>query len=93
MGLDLCAPHNPLSLVHSYFPTGRDAAPLKQEANIFHFSKGIIYFAIDKPAAAKSIQSCLTLCGPIDGSPPGSPTPGILQARTLEWIAVSFSNA
>ena len=44
-------------------------------------------------AAAKSLQSCLTLYDPIDGSPPGSPIPGILQARTLEWVAVSFSNA
>jgi len=44
-------------------------------------------------AAAKSLQSCLTLCDPIDGSPPGSPIPGILQARTLEWVAISFSNA
>ena len=42
--------------------------------------------------AAKSMQSCLTLCNPIDGSPPGSPVPGILQARILEWVAVSFSN-
>ena len=44
-------------------------------------------------AAAKSLHSCLTLCDPIDGSPPGSPVPGILQARTLEWVAISFSNA
>ena len=44
-------------------------------------------------AAAKSLQSCRTLCDPIDGSPPGSPVPGILQARTLEWVAISFSNA
>ena len=44
-------------------------------------------------AASKSLQSCLTLCNPIDGSPPGSPFPGILQARTLEWGAISFSNA
>ena len=44
-------------------------------------------------AAAKSLKSCLTLCDPIDGSPPGSPVPGILQARTLEWVAISFSNA
>ena len=44
-------------------------------------------------AAAKSHQSCLTLCDPIDGSPPGSPVPAILQARTLEWVAISFSNA
>ena len=44
-------------------------------------------------AAAKSLQLCLTLCDPIDGSPPGSPVPGILQARTLEWVAISFSKA
>ena len=44
-------------------------------------------------AAAKSLQSCPTLCDPMDGSPPGSPVPGIFQARTLEWIAISFSNA
>ena len=44
-------------------------------------------------AAAKSLQSCPTLCNPIDGSPPGSAVPGILQARTLEWVAVSFTNA
>jgi len=44
-------------------------------------------------AAAKSLQLCLTLCDPIDGSPPGSPVPGILQARTPEWVAISFSNA
>ena len=44
-------------------------------------------------AAAKLLQSYLTLCDPIDGSPPGSPVPGILQARTLEWVAISFSNA
>ena len=45
------------------------------------------------PATAKSLQLCPTLCHPIDGSPPGSPIPGILQARTLEWVAISFSNA
>ena len=44
-------------------------------------------------ATAKSLQSCPTLCDPVDGSPPGSPIPGILQARTLEWVANSFSNA
>ena len=44
-------------------------------------------------AGAKSLQSCPTLCDPIDGSPPGSPVPGTLQARTLEWVAISFSNA
>ena len=49
--------------------------------------------SIKAAAAAKLLQSCLTLCDPIDGSPPGSPVPGILQARTLEWVAISFSNA
>ena len=48
----------------------------------------LIYIA----AAAKLLQSCLTLCDPIDGSPPGSPVPGIFQARTLEWVAISFSH-
>ena len=47
----------------------------------------------DASAAAKSLQSCPTLCNPIDGRPPDSPVPGILQARTLEWVAISFSNA
>ena len=56
----------------------------------FKFLKSIIFTAA---AAAKSLQSCPTLCDPIDGSPPGSPVPGILQARTLEWVAISFSNA
>ena len=46
-----------------------------------------------KTAAAKSLQLCPTLCDPMDGSPPGSAVPGILQARTLEWVAISFSNA
>ena len=51
------------------------------------------YQKIKAAAAAKSLQSCPTLCDPIDGSPPGSPVPGVLQARTLEWVAISFSNA
>ena len=49
--------------------------------------------AADSAAAAKSLQSCPTLCDPIDGSPPGSSVPGILQARILEWVAIAFSNA
>ena len=70
--------------------------------NIHHwYVKVILLFAhlfatpADTAAAAatKSLQSCLTLCDPIDGSPPGSPVPGILQARTLEWVAISFSSA
>ena len=54
-----------------------------------------ISFLMPAPAAAaaKSLQSCLTLCDPIDGSSPGSPVSGTLQARTLEWVAISFSNA
>ena len=55
----------------------------------FDFSDISYVFA----AAAKALQSCPTLCDPIDGSPPGSPVPGILQARTLEWVAISFSTA
>ena len=58
-------------------------------------SQGTVSFnlALCSAAAAKSFQSCLTLCDPRDGSPPGSPVPRILQARTLEWVAISFSNA
>ena len=52
----------------------------------------IFVYGVRKWSAAKSLQSCLTLCDPIDGSPPGSPVSGILQARTLEWVAISFSN-
>ena len=52
-----------------------------------------VFAAAAAAAAAKSLQSCPTLYDPIDGSPPGSPVPGILQARTLEWVAISFSNA
>ena len=52
-----------------------------------------IYVVAAAAAAAKLLQSCPTLCDPIDGSPPGSPVGGILQARTLEWVAISFSNA
>ena len=54
-------------------------------------SKSVLYVCIS--VAAKLLQSCPTLCDPMDGSPPGSPVPGILQARTLEWVAISFSNA
>ena len=53
----------------------------------------ILSAAAAAAAAAKSLQSSPTLCDPTDGSPPGSPVPGILQARTLEWVAISFSNA
>ena len=53
----------------------------------------VYWFILAAAAAAKLLQSCLTLCDPIDGSPPGSPVSGILQARTLEWVAICFSNA
>ena len=57
--------------------------------SIITFSKPTVVFGA---AAAKSLQSCPTLCDPIDGSPSGSPVPGILQAITLEWVAIYFSN-
>ena len=57
------------------------------------FIGGTVVEAADAAAAAKSLQSCPTMCDLIDGSPPGSPVPGILQPRTLEWVAISFSNA
>ena len=57
------------------------------------FNQGSPAAAAAAAAAAKSIQSCPTLCDPIDGSSPGSAVPGILQARTLEWVAISFSDA
>ena len=62
-----------------------------QKVNLLIYYINYKYHAV--AAAAKSLQSCPTLWDPIDGSPPGSPVPGILQARTLEWVAISFSNA
>ena len=76
------------SLLQGIFPT--------QESNpaLLHCRQILYQLSYEGcPAAAESLQSCLTLCDPIDGSPPGSPFPGILQARTLEWVAISFSNA
>jgi len=61
-----------------------------RQCNPYQATNGILHRTA---AAAKSLQSCPTLCDPIDGSPPGSPVPGILQTRTLEWVAISFSNA
>ena len=57
-----------------------------------HLIYKLIFALYYAAAAAKSLQSCPILCNPIDCSPPGSPIPGILQARTLEWVAISFSN-
>ena len=62
---------------------------MKINLEIIHFTEGVFYMCV----AAKSLQSCPTLFDSIDASPPGSPVPGILQARTLEWVAISFSSA
>ena len=66
------------------------ASPALQPDSVLLSHRGSLY---PDHAAAKLLQSCPTLCDPIDGSPPGSPIPGILQARTLEWVAIAFSNA
>ena len=87
----------------SHFKDTTPQRPSSSFSSYFIFSNPIFYSMTRSrlrrsdegpaAAAAKSLQSCPTLCDPIDGSPPGSPVPGILQARTLEWVAVSFSNA
>ena len=82
-------------LLQGLFPTqGSNPYFLLGRQILYHWATWealvLIYTAA---AAAKSLQSCPTLCNPIDGSPPGSTFPGILQARTLEWVAISFSNA
>ena len=87
--------HVVLACKHSsYFHYIADAHSLSTSSAVFcsqNYFSALTYPSMS--AAAKSLQSCLTLCDPIDGSPPGSPVPGILQARTLEWVAMSFSNA
>ena len=85
--MDGCLSH-PLS---SSELTGEDIADGFQITGFV--SPGLRNLHLEKAAAAKSLQSCPTLRNPMDGSPPGSPVPGILQARTLEWAAISFSNA
>ena len=72
-----------------------DLEPTKTSMVSECFQKIILlyYAAAATAAAAKSLQSCPTLCDPVEGSPPGSPVSGILQARTLEWVAISFSKA
>ena len=67
--------------------------PIGEKEIMLLLSVSIIFFSLSAAAAAKSLQSCPVLCDHIDGSPPSSPVPGILQARTLEWVAISFSNA
>ena len=75
-----------------FFPGGwkNSQPPLQQGVQL---STAAVATAAAAAAAAKSLQSCPTLCDPIDGRPPGSPVPGILQAKTLEWVAISFSSA
>ena len=75
-------------------PSQRAQLPVRPNlATRVSWGRGRLTWYRAAAAAAKSLQSCPTLCDPIDGSPPGSPIPGILQARTLEWVAISFSNA
>ena len=73
------------------FKLWRSLSPYRTEGG--HHKISILSLSMQVATAAKSLQSCPTLCDPIDGSPPGSPVPRILQARTLEWVAVTFSNA
>ena len=83
-----------LSLLQQIFPTQEsNRGLLRCRKILYQLSYQESLSRAAAAAAAKSLQSCLTLCDPIDGSPPGSPVPGILQARTLEWVAISFSNA
>ena len=78
----------------SSWPQGLNLGLLHCRQSLYHLSHQRSPYANNAAAAAaKSLQSCPTLCDPIDGSPRGSPVPGILQARTLEWVAISFSNA
>ena len=81
----------------------RSVVRVQSSIFVFSFCVGMSWLQVPYPllmlpvwvaaAAAKSLRSCPTLCDPIDSNPPGSPVPGILQARTLEWVAISFSNA
>ena len=79
----------PDSSIHGIF----QARVLEWGAIAFSIIYMLAAAAAAAAAAARSLQSCPTLCDPIDGSPPGCPIPGILQARTLEWVAIVFSNA
>ena len=81
--------HGQRSLVR-YSPWSCTESDITEAHYLYEISAFITQHAA---AAAKLLQSCLTLCDPRDSSPPGSPVPGILQARTLEWVAISFSNA
>ena len=80
-----------VQLSHPYMTTGKTIALTRW--TFVGKVMFLLFNMLSAAAAAKLLQSCLTLCDPTDGSPPGSPMPGILQARTLEWVAISFSNA
>ena len=82
-------------MLSDFFPSISYLSIIKCDSLLLYtLSNPLRFYQVPPPAAAaKSLQSCPTLCDPIDGSPPGSPIPGILQARTLEWVAISFSNA
>ena len=80
-----------MQLSHPYMTTGKTIALTRQ--TFVGKVMSLLFNILSAAVAAKSLQSCPTLGDPIDGSPPGSSVPGILQARTLEWVAISFSNA
>ena len=80
-----------VQLSHPYMTTGKTIALTR--GTFVDKVMSLLFNMLSAAAAAKLLQSCPTLCDPIDGSPPGSPIPGILQARTLERAAISFSNA
>ena len=80
-----------VQLSHLYMTNGKTIALTRR--TFVGKVMSLLFNILSAAAAAKSLQSCPTLCDPIDGSPPGSPVPGILQARTLEWGAISSSNA
>ena len=82
-----------ISLLSPFFELTPTQTLVSHPSGSFKFFGFNVSAAAAAAAAAKSLQSCPTLCDPIDGSPPGSPVPGILQARILEWVAISFSNA
>ena len=87
----LCSAFFIVQLSHPYMSTGKTIALTRQ--TFVGKVMSLLFNMLSAAAAAKSLQSCPTLCDPIDGRPPGSPIPGILQPRTLEWVAISFSDA
>ena len=80
-----------VQLSHPYMTTEKTIALIRQ--TFVGKVMSVLFNILSAVGAAESLQSCPTLCDPIDGSPPGSPAPGSLQARTLGWVAISFSNA